>query len=67
MIVPMSEAGMTSYLWATGELDSFRNVKPVIGKWGRLQEWMEDINDSKEQHPHGSQLFVFTAGQSVTD
>ena len=28
-----------------------------IGKWGQLQEWMEDLDDPEDQHRHFSHLF----------
>ena len=45
-----------------------RLVTPKIGRWGQLQEWMEDRDDEKDHHRHTSHLFgVFPGHQfSVT-
>ena len=31
---------------------------PKIGKWGQLQEWMEDIDDPKDTHRHLSHMIA---------
>ncbi len=41
-------------------------VKPVIGKWGQLQEWMEDIDDPKDQHRHCSHLLGLYPGRQIS-
>jgi alpha-L-fucosidase 2 len=33
-------------------------VGPKVGKWGQLQEWMEDRDDPKDQHRHVSHLYA---------
>ena len=35
---------------------------PQIGKWGQLQEWMEDIDDPKSQHRHVSHMLAVFPG-----
>ncbi len=41
-------------------------VGPKIGKWGQLQEWMEDIDDPKDQHRHTSHLFGVYPGKQIS-
>jgi alpha-L-fucosidase 2 len=41
-------------------------VKPKIGKWGQLQEWMEDRDDPKDDHRHVSHLFALHPGRQVS-
>lgn len=36
-----------------------------IGKWGQLQEWKQDIDDSKNQHRHVSHLFALHPGRQI--
>ena len=38
---------------------------PKIGKWGQLQEWMEDIDDPKNNHRHTSHLIAVHPGRQV--
>jgi alpha-L-fucosidase 2 len=43
-------------------------VVPKIGRWGQLQEWMEDIDDPNDHHRHTSHLFgVYPGEQFTTD
>ncbi|MBQ7470919.1 MAG: glycoside hydrolase family 95 protein [Prevotella sp.] len=36
----------------------YRQLPPMqIGKYGQLQEWMEDVDDPKDQHRHVSHLY----------
>ena len=39
---------------------------PRIGKWGQLQEWMEDRDDPKDDHRHISQLFALYPGRQIS-
>lgn len=41
-------------------------VKPRIGKWGQLQEWMADIDDPKDTHRHVSHLFALHPGRQIS-
>ena len=41
-------------------------VTPVVGKWGQLQEWMEDIDDPKDQHRHCSHLLGLFPGRQIS-
>lgn len=38
---------------------------PQIGKWGQLQEWMEDIDDPKSQHRHVSHMLAVFPGRQI--
>lgn len=38
---------------------------PQIGKWGQLQEWMEDRDDPKNQHRHLSHLIAVYPGRQI--
>ena len=37
-----------------------------IGKYGQLQEWMEDVDDPKNQHRHVSHLWAVYPGSEIT-
>jgi len=39
---------------------------PKIGKWGQLQEWVEDRDDPKDQHRHTSHLFAVYPGKQIS-
>jgi alpha-L-fucosidase 2 len=41
-------------------------VVPKIGKWGQLQEWMEDMDDPKDHHRHTSHLFAVYPGRQIS-
>ena len=41
-------------------------VMPKVGKWGQLQEWMEDTDDPQNHHRHISQLFGLYPGHQIT-
>lgn len=43
-----------------------RLLKPKIGKWGQLQEWMEDRDDPADQHRHVSHLFAVYPGRQIS-
>ena len=43
-----------------------RLVGPKIGKWGQLQEWMEDRDDPKNTHRHVSHLFALYPGRQIS-
>jgi alpha-L-fucosidase 2 len=38
---------------------------PNIGKWGQLQEWMEDLDDPKSQHRHVSHMLAVYPGRQI--
>lgn len=42
-----------------------RLLGPQIGKWGQLQEWMEDIDDPKNQHRHVSHMIAIFPGRQI--
>jgi alpha-L-fucosidase 2 len=41
-------------------------VTPKIGKWGQLQEWMEDKDDPNDHHRHTSHLFAVYPGRQIS-
>lgn len=41
-------------------------VVPKIGRWGQLQEWMEDSDDPNDHHRHTSHLFGVYPGSQFT-
>jgi alpha-L-fucosidase 2 len=43
-----------------------RLLKPKAGKWGQLQEWMEDIDNPKDDHRHVSHLFALHPGRQIS-
>jgi alpha-L-fucosidase 2 len=68
----------TNFIDASTELNvdvSYRNkiidkrnrmLKPQVGKWGQLQEWMEDWDDSTDTHRHNSHLFAVYPGRQIS-
>ena len=67
----------TNYLEAAEELDvdaeyrakvkSMREklLGPKIGKWGQLQEWMQDVDSQTDRHRHVSHLFAVHPGRQI--
>jgi len=43
-----------------------RLVGPRTGKWGQLQEWMEDRDDPKDHHRHVSHMFAVYPGRQIS-
>lgn len=43
-----------------------RILPPKIGKWGQLQEWREDVDDSTNKHRHVSHLFALHPGRQIS-
>ncbi len=39
---------------------------PQIGKWGQLQEWMEDVDLQTDEHRHLSHLFAVQPGRQIS-
>jgi alpha-L-fucosidase 2 len=39
---------------------------PQIGKWGQLQEWMDDVDDPTDRHRHNSHLFAVHPGRQIS-
>lgn len=39
---------------------------PTIGRWGQLQEWMQDVDDPTDRHRHCSHLFAVHPGRQIT-
>ena len=42
-----------------------RLLGPRIGRWGQIQEWMEDRDDPKNQHRHLSHLIAVYPGRQI--
>ena len=40
-------------------------VAPQIGRWGQLQEWMQDKDDPDNHHRHTSHLFAVFPGRQI--
>jgi alpha-L-fucosidase 2 len=38
---------------------------PKIGKWGQLQEWMEDIDDPEDTHRHINHMIAVYPGRQI--
>ena len=55
----------TSY---KNKIDSMRNrlLGPQIGKWGQLQEWMEDWDSPNDKHRHNSHMFALHPGRQIS-
>ncbi len=52
--------------------DSLRSVlgrlAPIrVGRWGQLQEWLEDWDDPQDRHRHTSHLWGLYPGRQITD
>ena len=43
-----------------------RLLGPVIGRWGQIQEWQDDVDDSTDRHRHLSHLFAVYPGSQIT-
>ncbi len=43
-----------------------RLLGPQIGRWGQLQEWMEDVDDPNNKHRHNSHLFAVHPGRQIS-
>lgn len=39
---------------------------PQIGRWGQIQEWMEDVDDPQDHHRHTSHLFALHPGRQIS-
>ena len=40
-------------------------LNPKIGRWGQLQEWMEDIDDPKDTHRHINHMIAVYPGRQI--
>lgn len=43
-----------------------RICPPMIGKWGQLQEWKEDVDDPNDKHRHVSHLYALYPGNQIS-
>ncbi len=39
---------------------------PRIGRWGQIMEWLDDVDDPKDQHRHVSHLFALFPGRQIS-
>jgi alpha-L-fucosidase 2 len=39
---------------------------PMVGSWGQLQEWKEDVDDPENKHRHVSHLYALHPGKQIT-
>ncbi|TCO07502.1 glycoside hydrolase family 95 protein [Natronoflexus pectinivorans] len=39
---------------------------PMIGSWGQLHEWREDVDDPESRHRHVSHLYALHPGRQIT-
>jgi alpha-L-fucosidase 2 len=42
-----------------------RLLTPKIGRFGQIQEWMEDVDDPNDHHRHTSHLFALHPGRQI--
>lgn len=42
-----------------------RLLGPQIGRWGQLQEWMEDVDDPNCKHRHASHMLAVYPGRQI--
>ncbi len=42
-----------------------RLLGPQIGRWGQLQEWMEDVDDPDNKHRHVSHMIAVYPGRQI--
>lgn len=43
-----------------------RLLGPKIGRFGQIQEWMEDVDDPSDHHRHTSHLFALHPGRQIS-
>lgn len=43
-----------------------RLLGPQIGRWGQIQEWMQDVDDPKLEYRHFAHLFALHPGRQIT-
>ena len=43
-----------------------RLLGPQIGKWGQIQEWMDDVDLQDDHHRHNSHLFAVHPGRQIS-
>ncbi len=53
------------------DIEALKQVKdkiapPQIGKWGQLQEWMEDLDDPDDKHRHVSHMYAIYPGNQIS-
>ncbi len=67
-----------NFLEASAELDRDGDLRsriagrrakllgPTVGRWGQIQEWMEDIDDPNDRHRHVAHLFALHPGRQIS-
>ncbi len=43
-----------------------RLLGPKVGRWGQVQEWLEDVDDPGDRHRHTSHLFALHPGRQIS-
>ncbi len=43
-----------------------RLLGPQIGRWGQLQEWMDDVDNPNDHHRHNSHMFALHPGRQIS-
>jgi len=43
-----------------------RLLGPQVGRWGQLQEWMEDLDNPNDHHRHNSHMFGLHPGRQIS-
>lgn len=43
-----------------------RLLGPQVGRWGQIQEWMEDVDDPKQEYRHFGHLYALHPGRQIT-
>lgn len=68
----------TNFLQASADLDldpelrariterRSRLLGPQVGRWGQIQEWMEDVDDPKHEYRHFGHLYALHPGRQIT-
>jgi alpha-L-fucosidase 2 len=68
----------TNFLEASSALDADPDLRkqiaerrarllgPKVGRWGQIQEWMEDVDDPKDDYRHIGQLFGLHPGRQIS-
>lgn len=52
------------YTCVKGKCDSL--MWPKIGRWGQLQEWMDDVDSPEDHHRHFSHLYAVYPGEQIS-
>jgi alpha-L-fucosidase 2 len=61
-----AELGLDSDLRSRMVARREKLLGPTVGRWGQIQEWMEDIDDPNDRHRHVSHLFALHPGRQIS-